>query len=241
MRGCKYQLFAITVTALFAAGSVWAQQTVVPPTQNVAAPEQTQVIQVLQKQSHTFVTERAGPWEKEVGGPLREGAQEWGLQGGYGMSFYMGGTKHSYNHAWVLPRWGYVWTDLIGDDVLGGIFQGNGEVIIEGMFGVGTSGDMDGWTEGLAVMYKHNFITGTRCVPYVELGNGVSMNQWGIYECNSDFEFISQVGTGVQYFFNDGWCWMIGARYHHMSNAGLTKSNPGLNNVIFTTGVSHFF
>ncbi|MCX7824825.1 MAG: acyloxyacyl hydrolase [Verrucomicrobiae bacterium] len=226
----------ITMVVLLGASSALAQQAA----QGAVSPEQSLAVQTLQKQVPIYVSERPGPWEKEVGGPLREGAQEWGLQGGYGMSFKMGGTKHSYNHAWILPRWGYVWTDLIGDDVLGGILQGNGEVIIEGVFGVGTSG-MSGWTEGLAVMYKHNFITGTRCVPFVELGNGVSMNQWGIYECNSDFEFISQVGLGVQYFFNDNWNWMLGARYHHMSNAGMTKSNPGLNNVIFTTGVTRFF
>jgi len=240
MRGSKHLLFVMTMTVLLGAFSALAQQAVAPATQGAAPADQSQAVQTLQMRVPIYVSERPGPWEKEVGGPLREGAQEWGLQGGYGLSFKTGGTKHDYQYAWALPRWGYVWTDLIGDDVLGGILQGNGEVIIEGVFGFGTSG-LNGATEGFAVMYKHNFITGTRCVPFVELGNGASMNQWGIYECQSDFEFISQVGVGMQYFFNDNWCWMLSARYHHMSNAGITDSNPGLNNVIFTTGVTRFF
>jgi hypothetical protein len=91
------------------------------------------------------------------------------------------------------------------------------------------------------LMYKHNFITGTRCVPFVELGNGVSMNQWGLHECQSDFEFISQVGFGIQYFCNDNWALILEARYHHMSNAGMTSPNPGLNNVMGTLGVTRFF
>lgn len=204
------------------------------------APDQVKAIQVLKRETPIYVTEKRGVWENEVGGPLREDSFEFGFQMGYARSVKWGGTKHSYGFGFALPRFGWVFTDLIGDDILGGIFAGNGELIVEGVFGMGLD-NVNGTTEGLALMYKHNFNTGTRCVPFVELGNGVSMNHWGIHETQSDFEFITQVGFGIQYFCTDDWAVILEGRFHHMSNAGMTSPNPGLNNVIGTLGVTHFF
>lgn len=208
---------------------------------NPPSPDKVEAIQVLQKESHIYVTEKRGPWENEVGGPLREGAKEFGLQGGYASTIRMGGTHHNYGFAFANPRFGYVFTDLIGDDVCGGFLKGNGEVIIEGLFGDGVKGGVHGATEGLAAMYKHNFITGTRFVPFFEAGCGLSMNQWHIYETQTDFEFILQAGAGCQYFFSDDWALIIEGRWHHMSNAGITYPNPGLNDVMGTAGITHFF
>ena len=91
------------------------------------------------------------------------------------------------------------------------------------------------------MMYKHNFITGTRFVPFVEMGLGLSQNNWHIYECQSHFEFIVQGGVGCQYFITDDWALSVEARIHHMSNAGMTSPNPGLNDIMLTAGVSRFF
>ncbi|MCX6908630.1 MAG: acyloxyacyl hydrolase [Verrucomicrobia bacterium] len=208
---------------------------------NPPSPDKVEALQFLQKESPIYVTEKRGPWEAEVGGPLRAGAKEIGLQAGYASTIRMGGTQHNYGFAFVNPRFGYVFTDLIGDDVCGGFLKGNGEVVIEGLFGDGVKGGVHGATEGLALNYKHNFITGTRFVPFVELGLGLSMNQWHIYECQSDFEFITQIGAGCQYFFTDDWALIVQARWHHMSNAGMTSPNPGLNDIMSTAGLTHFF
>lgn len=207
---------------------------------NPPSPNQVEAIQNLQQHSHIYVTESRGPWEKEVGGPLREGAMEVGLQGGYAPSVRIGGTQNNYKFAFGAPRFGYVFTDLIGDDVCGGLLQGNGEVIVEGLFGVGVH-NVGGTSEGLGAMYKHNFITGTRFVPFFEAGLGVSQNNWRIYELQSHFEFIVQGGVGVQYFFTDDWALIVEGRFHHMSNAGMTKPNPGLNDIMGTAGITHFF
>ena len=241
MRQVKGMFIACAIVAGFClAGASAEDQSLISQGQQVA-PDQVTAIQVLKRETPIYVTEKKGVWENEVGGPLREDCHEVGFQAGYARSVQWGGTKHTYGAAYANPRFGWVFTGLIGDDVCGGIFKGNGELVLEGVFGFGISGGMNGGTEGVALMYKHNFITGTRCVPFVELGNGVSMNQWGIHECQSDFEFITQVGFGIQYFCNDNWAVILEGRWHHMSNAGMTNPNPGLNNVIGTLGVTRFF
>jgi hypothetical protein len=241
MQILKQQLVAwAALIGVLAAGAHAGDAILISPDQKQIAPDQVKAIQILKREIPVYQAEREGVWENEVGGPLREDSMEWGFQAGYAASVKWGGTKKHYGFVFTNPRFGWVFTDLIGDDVCGGIFEGNGELIVEGVFGFGVD-NVSGGTEGIALMYKHNFMTGTRFVPFVELGNGLSMNQWGIRECQSDFEFISQVGVGCQYFYNDNWAWMIEARYHHMSNAGLTDPNPGLNNFMFTTGVTRFF
>lgn len=204
------------------------------------SPDKVAAIQNLRQSAPIYATEKRGPWEAEVGGPLRAGAMELGLQFGYASSLRMGGTQNNYDFAFTNPRYGYVFTDMIGEDVLGGYLKGNGEVVIEGLFGMGLKG-AHGATEGLTINYKHNFITGTRFVPFVELGMGVSFNQWHLYECQTDFEFILQAGAGVQYFFTDDWALIVEGRWHHMSNAGITYPNPGLNDIMGTAGITHFF
>jgi lipid A 3-O-deacylase len=204
------------------------------------APEKVEAIQVLQQQIPIYVAETRGVWEKEVGGPLREDAMELGLQGGYATSVRVGGTQNNYKMAFANPRFGYVFTDLIGDDVCGGFLQGNGEIVFEALLGTGYK-NIGGESEGIAMMYKHNFITGTRWVPFVEMGLGLSQNNWHIYECQSHFEFIVQGGVGVQYFFTDDWAAIAEARIHHMSNAGMTSPNPGLNDIMLTAGITRFF
>jgi opacity protein-like surface antigen len=220
--------------------SAMAQQALLSRDPAPPSPDKMEAIQILQKETPIYVTEKRGPWEGEVGGPLRAGAKEIGFQMGYAPSIRIGGTQNNYTFAFANPRFGYVFTDLIGDDVCGGFLKGNGEVVIEGLFGMGLK-NVHGATEGLALNYKHNFITGTRFVPFFELGLGLSMNQWHIYETQSDFEFITQIGAGLQYFFTDDWALILQGRWHHMSNAGLTKPNPGLNDIMGTAGLTHFF
>lgn len=237
-----YSRMALLVAAV--QGCTWAvlaeQPALISRDPNPPAPSQVEAIQVLQKDAHIYATEKRGPWEGEVGGPLRAGAKEMGLQLGYAPSIRIGGTQNNYTFAFANPRFGYVFTDLIGEDVCGGFLKGNGEVVFEGLFGMGLKG-AHGATEGLALNYKHNFITGTRFVPFVELGLGLSMNQWHIHECQSDFEFITQIGAGCQYFFVDDWALIVQGRWHHMSNAGMTSPNPGLNDIMLTGGITHFF
>ena len=236
----KRVIVFVTAAQCFGLAALAQQPSLISNGPNPPAPDKVEAIQVLQKQTPIYVTEQRGPWEKEVGGPLREGAMELGLQGGYATSIRVGGTQHNYKMAFAAPRFGYVFTDLIGDDVCGGFLKGNGEVVIEGLFGTGVH-NIGGESEGLAAMYKHNFITGTRWVPFFEAGLGVSQNNWHIYECQSHFQFIVQAGVGVQYFFNDNWALIVEGRYHHMSDAGMTSPNPGLNNIMLTAGVTRFF
>ena len=231
----------VFATALQCFGlAAMAQSPLISNEPNPPAPDKVQVIQELQKQIPIYVTETRGVWEKEVGGPLREDSMELGMQGGYATSVRVGGTQHNYKMAFANPRFGYVFTDLIGDDVLGGYLKGNGEIVFEALLGTALKGT-GGESEGIAMMYKHNFITGTRFVPFVEMGLGLSQNNWHIYECQSHFEFIVQGGVGCQYFITDDWALSVEARIHHMSNAGMTSPNPGLNDIMLTAGVSRFF
>jgi hypothetical protein len=55
------------------------------------------------------------------------------------------------------------------------------------------------------------------------------------------FEFNLQGGFGVQYYLRDNLALSCEGRYIHISNAGLSDDNYGLNALMGMMGVTFFF
>ncbi|HEY7404598.1 MAG TPA: acyloxyacyl hydrolase [Candidatus Angelobacter sp.] len=87
---------------------------------------------------------------------------------------------------------------------------------------------------------KWNFTSSARTVPYLELGGGVLFTSHAVPLNTSHVNFLTHAALGFQFFNTDRRALTAAVRYEHISNAGLTTPNPGINTVQFTLGMNWF-
>jgi lipid A 3-O-deacylase len=87
---------------------------------------------------------------------------------------------------------------------------------------------------------KWNFTSSARIVPYLELGGGVLFSNHAVPLNTSHVNFLPHATLGFQFFNNDRRAFTAGVRYEHISNAGLSVPNPGINTVQFQVGMNWF-
>jgi len=56
----------------------------------------------------------------------------------------------------------------------------------------------------------------------------------------SQFNFTLQIGVGLRYVLSQRAALSVEYRFHHLSDAGLTESNPGFNADFLLVGFSLF-
>lgn len=88
------------------------------------------------------------------------------------------------------------------------------------------------------IFWQYNFTSHRRVVPYFNLGAGMLFTTRDFPAGTSSFNFTPQGGIGISWFAWPGRAVNFGIRYHHISNAGITKPNPGHNALYFYTGFS---
>jgi hypothetical protein len=170
--------------------------------------------------------------------PLDEQPWDLGVWAGGGFSV-PGGTKdtHTMNAGVRLGK-------VLTDDHLGGFLRGNFE-----------------WSADLMPMYylwqpapaknaygaafnpvnlKWNFANSARTIPYLELGGGVLFSNHAVPLNTSHVNFLTHAALGFQFFNNNRRAFTAAVRYEHISNAGLTTPNPGINTVQFQLGLNWF-
>ena len=76
---------------------------------------------------------------------------------------------------------------------------------------------------------------------FVEGGVGLLLTEHNIPPDGSDFNFTPQVGLGFSFDANDSARWLIGFRWHHISNANTHRTNPGRDSFMLWVGVSFPF
>jgi hypothetical protein len=90
------------------------------------------------------------------------------------------------------------------------------------------------------VNLKWNFTHSERTVPYLELGGGVLFSHHDVPLNTSHVNFLTHAALGVHFFRSEARAITGSIRYEHISNAGLTVPNPGINTVQFTIGYNWF-
>ncbi len=90
------------------------------------------------------------------------------------------------------------------------------------------------------VNLKWNFTHADRTVPFLELGGGVLFSNQVVPNNTSRVNFVTHGAFGVQFFNNQKRAFTASIRYEHISNAGLTVPNPGINTVQFLVGMNWF-
>ena len=169
---------------------------------------------------------------------VQKGTVEAGLAAGY-LQGNEAFTSASSNRSavYVLPRVGMVVTSEMGK----GLFAGNLELLIEPLYAHYFK-PFGATAAGGSLVFKYNFLGFGRWMPYWDLGLGMLWTNLAprIREQSTQFNFVLESGPGVDYFVTEKVAVMIGARFHHISNAGLSDRNLGLNSTLAYAGISVF-
>lgn len=95
---------------------------------------------------------------------------------------------------------------------------------------------------GANLLFRYNFVTGTRWVPFFELGVGIiDVDLHVPRDLNSEFNFTILGGPGLNYFLTDNLALVGQVGLHHISNAHRKSPNVGVNSVMGLLGVSYYF
>jgi len=89
---------------------------------------------------------------------------------------------------------------------------------------------------------KYNFRrNAAHAIPFVELGGGVLISNHDVPPGTNQVNFTPQLGVGVHLPFGDNhYHATLAMKYVHISNAGLSVPNPGLNTIQFRLGFGKF-
>ena len=167
------------------------------------------------------------------------GTQEVGLSVGYLLPHRLT-QDHTTKQQGValMPSWMMTLSDPIGDRwYRGQVSLGAEMVYIQFQEPFLTHG------LGFTPKFKYSFTSLDRIRPYAEFAGGPFWTDLAgkIPEESSQFNFVLTAGFGVSYFLTDRAALNVGYRFHHISNAGTSYPNLGLNASLPFGGFSFFF
>ena len=168
---------------------------------------------------------------------FRPGTQTLGFNLGAGAGVAAFGSEQAHDLAWA---------GIVYGVMLGGVttqdhwYRGNFELRGEFLGGAEFSPDTE-WLIALTPHLRYNFATRTRWVPFLDVGVGVSATGIGPPDLSHTFEFNLQAAVGTHYFLKENLAITADARYLHMSCAGISHPNQGLNTIMGTMGMTWLF
>jgi lipid A 3-O-deacylase len=177
-------------------------------------------------------------WHDGVGEGFEPSLQSISLYAGAGPGFKIFGSSTDHDLALAGIVYGYMWGPVQGKDHW---YRGNWEFRGE-LFGGEQFYPSKNYVVGLTPHLRYNFATGTRWIPFVDAGAGVSATSIGPPDLSTHtFEFNVQAATGVRWFIRDDLALGVEARFLHLSCASIYSPNLGLNNVNGLLTISWFF
>ena len=170
---------------------------------------------------------------EDAANSLEKGMKAIEIGTGYGWSI---GNTHDMEAVPLNLRWGCVFSDPMGPSY----FRGVWEALWEGNVSY-LSNHQEKYGIGVNFLMRYNLLTKNRFVPFVQGGVGVWYTNWIMDRFPNDFNFGSQAGAGLQYFWNKRTSILGEYRYQHFSNAGLYSHNKGLNLSNFWIGCAFYY
>jgi len=170
--------------------------------------------------------------------PLDGDPSDFGVWAGGGFSV-PGGTKdtHTFNAGVRLGK-------VLTDDHGGGFVRGNFEWAADFMplyyIWQPTPAQNSYAIAANPINLKWNFTNSEHVVPYLELGGGVLFSRHDVPLNTSHVNFLTHAALGFLFFNTERRAFTAAVRNEHISNAGLTTPNPGINTVQFTIGMNWF-
>lgn len=178
-----------------------------------------------------------GIWQNGVGEGFRSTTESIGVSAGatYGLAVF--GSVQAHDLALAILSYGHMLGSVKGE---GHWYRGNWELRGELLTGAQFSPESQ-WLVGLTPHLRYNFATGTRWIPFIDAGAGVTATGIGPPDLSGTFEFNLQAGVGVRWLLNDHLALSVEGRYLHLSCAGIHDPNLGLNGVTGLLGLSWLF
>jgi lipid A 3-O-deacylase len=179
-----------------------------------------------------FIVSASTAWSQGAPESGSNEVQIW-TGGGHGLN---GSTSNT--GLWnVGLRYGWVLTNPHGPGFLRGRFEYAVDVVP-----VFLVFQPAGTTYGLGVnpfALKWNLETHRSVVPYFELGGGTLFTNHEVPAGTSRVNFTSSGAFGM-HLLRRKYNWSIELRYMHISNAGLSTPNPGINTIQVRLGMGRF-
>lgn len=175
----------------------------------------------------------------QVDGPVKS-SNEWQAWVGGAYPFKPFGNGPTARIWTVGATYGRVLTDALGPGPLRGRFEWAFEVepVVEVLlpkypvYGAGIT----------PVAWKWDFVTRRRLSPYLELAGGGLFSNRQVVPGTTTFNFTPSTafGVSVPWGRSGKYSWTAEVRYFHISNAGLSAYNPGLNTLELRIGFGVF-
>jgi lipid A 3-O-deacylase len=134
-------------------------------------------------------------------------------------------------------RYGWILTDVHGPSFLRGRFEYAVDVIPVFLVMQTTNTAYGCGVDPFAL--KWNFASHRSIVPYVEIGAGALFTNVKVPEGTSHVNFTPTGAFGV-HFLRGKYNWSAEVRYLHISNAGISRPNPGINTIQARLGLGRF-
>jgi lipid A 3-O-deacylase len=210
----------------------------------IARPLQTQAQQPSQTSTNVigphsggvFGFRQSGVWENGVGDGFRPTTQSLNLcaEAAYSISAFGGRQGHDLSLA------SFSYSRMLNQTRgVGHWHEGNPEFRLE-LFGGTEFPPSSQWLIGLTPHLRYDFATGTRWVPFIDGGAGVTATGIGPRDLSGTFEFNLQRTVGTQWLIEKDVTIGMEAHYFHISRAGLHSPNLGLNGVTGMLGLIYF-
>ncbi len=204
----------------------------------LSLPARAQETNISNAITNDFKSAPAGIWADDVvGGGFRRGLQQSGFALGAGFSLHNIGDRISHNLVLSRIYYGWMLGDVAGRDHW---FRGNWEIVQE-LFGGAQFYRATRYAVGETTILRYNFATGTRWIPFFDVGAGILGTDIGRPDLGSTFEFNEQFGPGVNFFWRKNRALTFQYRYTHISNAGIREPNQGVNEQMIYAGLTWYF
>jgi lipid A 3-O-deacylase len=170
-------------------------------------------------------------------------AQAGPQEGGHEFQIWTGGghgTSGSQSGDGVFNmglRYGWILTDAHGPGFLRGRFEYAVDVVPLFLVAQSTNTAYGFGVNPFAL--KWNFGSHRTVVPYLDVGGGALFSNVKVPEGTSHVNFTPSGALGV-HFLRRKYNWSAEVRYMHISNAGISRPNPGINTVQVRLGLGRF-
>ena len=170
-------------------------------------------------------------------------AQDGPQEGGHELQIWTGGghgTNGSQSGDGVFnigARYGWILTDAQGPGFLRGRFEYAVDVVPLFLVMQTTNTAYGFGVNPFAL--KWNFASHGSVVPYIDIGGGTLFTNVKVPEGTSHVNFTPSGAFGV-HFLRGKYNWSAEVRYLHISNAGISRPNPGINTIQVRLGLGRF-
>ena len=188
-----------------------------------------------QEPSESLFEKAPSLWDAGVGEGFQKGTTELCLSVGAGYGILGNGAHHD----WLLGAidYGWMFTGVVAKDRW---FRGNWE-LLGSLFGGAQFHPEAAYLVGLTPLLRYNFATGSRWMPFVNAGAGVTATDIRDGDLSTTFEFNLQFGAGVRLLLRDNLALTLQYRFIHLSNAGIEEPNDAVNNSSVLLGLNWLF